>query len=124
LGGRLTRGGGTSAQLQPDDLFSRCLVCNAKSWALRSPAWAAAQPNYGGVAVGVLERLQATGADLFQCTACGKLYWEGRHIDSAIRAFFGALLPEGITPETALLGRRAAAVATSPSNDDVQAQPL
>ena len=85
---------------------------------MRSPAWVAAQPDLGGVAVGVVERLESEGADVFQCTACGKLYWEGRHIDSAIRSFFGSLLPAHAQPLDAhALGRRVPREATPSASE-------
>lgn len=94
-------------QLQPTDLFSRCLVCNGQAWVVRAPADVRALPDHGSVPLGVLDRLEGDGAELYQCGDCGKFYWEGRHINSAIQSFFGALLPAEMLPlEPHVLGRR------------------
>ena len=107
------------SQLQPTDLFSRCLVCNGQQWQLRTTVWVRAQPGLGGVAEGVLARLESDGSDVYECAACGKLYWEGRHIDSAIQAFFGSLLSPHAQPLNAqALGRRVVRGAPSSVSGD------
>jgi len=74
---------------------------------VRAPADVRSLPDHGSVPLGVLDRLESDGAELYQCGDCGKFYWEGRHINSAIQSFFGSLLPSEMLPlEPHIIGRR------------------
>ena len=78
---------GTGAQLRevmrklslrfvPDDMFTRCMVCNGEIEAVPKESVKALVPPY----------VHETQEEFGRCGSCGKIYWRGTHVDHVMAA--------------------------------------
>ena len=72
-----------------NDIGSRCSVCNGLLEERTSDEVKNNNNNYDGVII-VPDRVIACHNQFFQCTTCGKIYWEGGHL-KRIRALARSL---------------------------------
>jgi uncharacterized protein with PIN domain len=75
--------------LDINGIGSRCSVCNGLLEERTSDQMKNNNDNYNGVLV-VPDRVIACHKQFFQCTTCGKVYWEGGHL-TRIRALARSL---------------------------------
>jgi len=70
-------------QADPGQLMSRCLHCNVPVVAATSAAVAGKVP----------ERVLKTAAEFHRCPRCGKVFWEGSHIERICKRLEDAGIP-------------------------------
>lgn len=101
----LTKNGITSVGM--NGVGSRCSVCNGPLEERTSDQMKNEEGNNNNddVVVGVPDKVIACHNQFFQCTACGKIYWEGSHL-KRIRALVRNL-------DAKLVGRACTTTATS-----------